>query len=230
FDLVFVINLSSRSDRLRDMERQLGLIGLSLGEGQVRRFDAVRPTSAGDWPSVGARGCYFSHLGAIQAACSEGADSVLILEDDADWTSSFLGSNSAELDLLRNAEWDFLYGGVASKQKLGRSPVLVSIAPEQQVVTAHMVGLRGAALEGAVPYLDELAGRPAGSPDGGPMHVDGAYNWFRRSNLSVRSMIFEPAAALQRSSTSNISSNKWDSLPFIRRFYDFARKFFKHGI
>ncbi len=56
-----------------------------------------------------------------------------------------------------------------------------------------------------VDYLEAMLQRPKGSPDGGPMHVDGAYSWFRRAHPEVAAYVCTPSVAQQRSSRSDIS-------------------------
>jgi hypothetical protein len=49
-----------------------------------------------------------------------------------------------------------------------------------------------------------MLARAAGDPRGGAMHVDGAYNWFRRDYPEVRTLIVIPELGYQRPSRSDI--------------------------
>ncbi|HAX77040.1 MAG TPA: LPS biosynthesis glycosyltransferase, partial [Cyanobacteria bacterium UBA11372] len=45
-------------------------------------FPAIRPDDAGDFPSIGARGCFESHLAILKQALADRLSNVLIVEDD----------------------------------------------------------------------------------------------------------------------------------------------------
>lgn len=60
-------------------------------------------------------------------------------------------------------------------------------------------------IEAMVGYLEAMLKRPNGSPEGGPMHVDGAYSWFRRAHPGVAAYVCTPSVAQQRYSRSDIS-------------------------
>ncbi len=204
FDRVYVINLPDRTDRRREMAAQLALIGLQ-NDPLVQFFPAVRPTDAGDFGSMGERGCFLSHLGALKDAVAQGHRSILILEDDVDWTPAALARN-ARLDALRNTDWGFLHGGRGHDQAAADGAIsLVRLEPDRELLLGHFIGLRGAAIGQMVDYLEAMLQRSKGSPDGGPMHVDGAYSWFRRAHPEVAAYVCTPSVAQQRYSRSDIS-------------------------
>ena len=204
FDRVYVINLPDRTDRRREMTAQLALIGLA-DDPLVQFFPAVRPADPGDFGSLGERGCFLSHLGALKDAVANGYRSILILEDDVDWTPAALASN-ARLGALRDTDWGFLHGGRGHDQAAADGAIsLVRLEPERDLLLGHFIGLRGDVIERMVDYLEAMLQRPKGSPDGGPMHVDGAYSWFRRAHPEVASYVCTPSVAQQRSSRSDIS-------------------------
>lgn len=204
FDRVYVINLPDRVDRRREMTAQLALIGLA-DDPLVRFFPAVRPTDPGDFGSLGERGCFLSHLGALKDAVANGYRSILILEDDVDWTPAALARN-ARLDALRDTDWGFLHGGRGHDQAAADGAIsLMRLEPERELLLGHFIGLRGDVIAGMVDYLEAMLQRPKGSPDGGPMHVDGAYSWFRRAHPEVAAWVCTPSVARQRSSRSDIS-------------------------
>ncbi len=204
FDRVYVINLPDRTDRRREMEAQLALIGLE-GDPLVQFYPAVRPTDPGDFGSLGEKGCFLSHLGALKDAVKRRHRSILILEDDVDWTRAALARN-ARLDALRDTDWGFLHGGRGHDQAAGAGVILLErLDPERELLLGHFIGLRGAVVGQMVDYLEAMLQRPKGSPEGGPMHVDGAYSWFRRSHPEVASYVCTPSVAQQRSSRSDIS-------------------------
>jgi hypothetical protein len=66
--------------------------------------------------------------------------------------------------------------------------------------------------------------RPGGHPDGGPMHIDGAYSFFRERNPDVMTLIACPNLGWQRSSRSDVFPNKWfDRWPVFRQLTGMAR-------
>lgn len=205
FDRVYVINLPDRTDRRHEMVAQLARIGLEEDDPLVRFFPAVRPADRGDFGSVGERGCFLSHLGVLKDARAMGHRSILILEDDVDWTPAALAAN-ARLEALLTTDWAFLHGGRGHDRPAADGVIsLVPMTPGREVLLAHFIGLRGEIIGQMVDYLEAILRRPAGSPDGGPMHVDGAYSWFRRAHPAVAAYVCDPSVAQQRSSRSDIS-------------------------
>src|SRR4051794_24805493 len=80
FEQVRIINLVDRADRRREMAQQLQRLGGMPPNTSF--FEAHRPASTGEFPSVGARGCFESHLAVLRAARSGAAETLLLLEDD----------------------------------------------------------------------------------------------------------------------------------------------------
>lgn len=220
FDRIYVINLPERTDRRREMAVELGRIGLSFSDALVEVFPAVRPPERGDFESIGARGCFLSHLGVLKDAVAKGYGSILILEDDVDWTPAALATGARDADLLQG-DWAFLHGGQGSDKAADGMVTLVPLAPEQEFRLTHFIGLRGEIIAQLVDYLEAMLTRPPGSPDGGPMHVDGAYSWFRRAHPEKVARVCAPSVARQRSSKSDIFQHKgWRST----KAADWARK------
>ena len=204
FDRVYVINLAERTDRRREMAGQLARIGLEVGDPLVEIFAAVRPSDRGDFGSIGERGCFLSHLGVLRDAVAKGYRSILILEDDVDWTPAALAPG-VRLDSLHETGWAFLHGGRSQERAVDGAISLTAVEPEQELLLAHFIGMRGEIIAQMTNYLEAILQRPPGSPEGGPMHVDGAYSWFRRAHPGVPAYICVPAIARQRSSKSDIS-------------------------
>lgn len=214
-DRVYVINLPHREDRRREIAQQLERVGLRLGEEPVHLFNAVRPTEPGDFPSIGARGCFMSHLGVLRDAQDRGLDSILVLEDDADFTSAFLSAGDGELRTLAAGDWGIAYLGYHLESELGAGPFEL-IPSGTGVRTTHAMLLRRAAIARIIPYLEAILQRPPGDPAGGPMHVDGAYSWFRKDNPDVKTLVPVRQWAVQRSSATDIAERSWrDRLPLI---------------
>jgi len=141
FDKIFIINLKSRPDRWAEICEQLEHIGLPASSPKVARFDAVRPADAGGFPSIGARGCFMSHLGVLEQASQEGLSKILILEDDLDFGEAFKRTWPSTEQQLRSGQWGIFYGcyelggPVAAGKEIGptliEAPSRLSIAPRR---------------------------------------------------------------------------------------------------
>lgn len=210
FDCVSVISLRSRNDRRRDATRALSQAGLKLGTKDIRFFDAIRPAEAGNFPSVGARGCFLSHLAILEECVQNRTKSVLILEDDVQFISDIHNVWPSIYDQLVKKNWSVFYGGYSEKSghRLSFAPYrVISVDYNQELCQAHCVAFRGPAIAECAHYLKEMIQRPAGSCDGGPMHVDGAYSWYRRHHPDRLTLVASPPIAHQRPSRSDIYEN-----------------------
>lgn len=219
FDRIFIINLPSRADRRTEIAAQLGAIGLDLTASNIELFPAVRPDSADGFPSIGARGCFMSHLGVLRSAQALGLQRVAIFEDDLDFAADFSTRIAPVIEQLKGADWSVFYGGY----HLERAPTgatrdgLVESLPDELIGTTHFVTFQGEAIAAAVSYLEQILQRPAGDPEGGPMHVDGAYNWFRRANPQFKTVLAAPELGFQRASRTDIHDLRWyDTTPLVR--------------
>lgn len=220
FEQIYIINLPEREDRRVEISDQLFRVSLALDDPLVTLFPAVRPEHAGPFPSIGARGCFMSHFGVLSDAIARRYKAILILEDDVDWTASAMSSHG--VPNLAQVKWDFIHGGDrASVQTVE----LVHLSPNEPRMLAHFVGLRGDTITKAHAYLGAILERPPGSPEGGPMHVDGAYSWFRKDHEEVRAYVCRPAIATQRPSASDITPPSGvKALPGVRHALSALRK------
>lgn len=228
FQRIYIINLPSRTDRKREIQAQLTKIGLGLDHPQIELFAAIRPDQAGDFPSIGARGCFLSHLGVLKDAQRHGLEKILILEDDLDFSSDFLLRIPGILAELAQSGWGMFYGGyrlpVAMNALL---KIKLSIVPcEVAIQTTHFIGFQQPIIAMLVDYLERVLSRPGGDPEGGPMHVDGAYSWFRRQHPDVVTSIAIPELGHQRSSKTDIHELRWyDRWPVVRSLVAVLRQF-----
>lgn len=200
FDRIRVINLPNRRDRRREMERELGAIGLT-SDPRVQFFPAVRPDNAGDFTSVGARGVYLSQLEILRQAAAV-SESVLILEDDCAF-------NPAAQYYSTDGPWDIFYGGyeAATPGDLVNS----------DIIGAHMMGFSAVGVRSVATYLDALEYEGIHPP------IDAAYIWFRRANPDVLTHFAIPPLAIQRSSRSDIAPRSFDRLPVLREAAELLR-------
>jgi glycosyl transferase family 25 len=216
FDRAYVINLPERRDRLEEMREQLGRVGLRLGEGNVALFPAVRPADKGAFETTGARGCFLSHLAVLQDAANSSCARVAIFEDDLNFSRDFNQRIGSLLEGLARAPWSMFYGGhrlpMTSPAGLYRLPAAT------EMLTAHFVAFQGPAIARVANLLRAMAGRPSGDPRGGAMHVDGAYNWYRRQHPADLALAAIPQLGYQRSSRTDVHGLGWmDKTPLVRQ-------------
>ena len=213
----FVINLSYRTDRRSGMQEELSRIGWS-----ARFFPAIRPASAGGFSSIGAHGCFLSHLAVLNAARNSGVGRVVILEDDVSFVGGFREKWNAAVEKLSGHEWSIFYPGHA----LDDLPAgLARLQPEKSVLCAHFLVIDAHALPTIIGGLETILGRPAGHPLGGPMHVDGAYSTIRSQNPQLNTYAIAPVLGYQRPSRTDISEARWfDRIDAFEAIVSFARK------
>lgn len=234
FDRICVISLASRGDRRRDVTRELARIDLKPGTGIVQFFDAVQPADAGYFPSIGARGCFMSHLSILEQARRDGINALLVLEDDVTFVRDITKRLPVITSLLKGRNWEIFYGGykeTLEEVSVGADQCLVNVDPDMAVCQTHCIGFRGPAIGEAASFLKAISERAAGSIDGGPMHVDGAYSWYRSTYRDRRTLAALPAIAYQRPSRSDIFVEiAWyDRLSFLRRLLLILRRW-KHRL
>lgn len=224
FDQVRIINLRDRPDRRREMEEHLAHIGALAAN--VRFFDAQRPADQGEFPSLGARGCFESHLSVLKAARDNAAKSLLILEDDLDLSTEGQRRAGEILGRLARESWDVFYGAHVLPGKGRRG--LLPIAPDEPVITASFVAFSGRVISPLVDFLEAMLLRPAGSAEYGPMHVDGAYTVFRMLHPQYRTLAVFPSLGHQRSSRSDITPSNMilDRWAFTRPLAGMLRRLY----
>lgn len=227
FDAVYIINLPSRADRRAEIAEQLARIGSKIDQGKVHLHSASRPETAGGFPTVGAHGCFLSHLSVLKRAVAEGRERILILEDDVDFAPDFIPAARRLLGDSKVADGSVLYlGFLQARPPIPSHEAGWSLLDKgTAIVGAHMVSFDRRSLELAIPYLEAMLERSPGDQLGGPMHVDGAYNWFRRNHEGVRTMLCIPPLGLQRASRTDIHPLRWfDRSPLTRSLVTALRK------
>jgi len=181
FDKVVCINLDWRADRWQRFQENVASAGWPFRE--IERFPAVdghKVPAPGWWRAGGgAWGCHQSHVRILQQAIQEGAESVLILEDDAVLPQRFPEVVEEFLAKLPGAaDWDaIMLGG----QHL-RPPEIVDngIVKVRNGNRTHAHALRGNYIKDAYLHLTnypEHAQRPGFHVDHrlGMLHDSGRY-------------------------------------------------------
>jgi len=224
-DRCYVINLPARTDRRREIREQFARIGWNADDDAIRYFDAVKPEDAGPFPSIGARGCFLSHLGILQEAAAFNLKAIAIFEDDLDFARDFNARVGDAAAALERTDWAIFYGGYETQSPLESDGLIVRVGPDTQLRTTHFVCFQGDAISLARDYLEAMLARPAGDPRGGPMHVDGAYQWFRRAYPDYACYAATPPLGVQRSSASDVTPKRWfDQTPALRSMAQALRR------
>ncbi len=226
FDHIFVINLPSRADRRRELERQLRRIGLSLQSPMVELFPAIRPERKGDFDSIGAHGCFLSHLGVLRLAHQRRYSRIVILEDDVNFTPRFEEQIEECVAALQHQPWDVFYGGYKLHQPIPLAKPLSLLPSDHEALLAHFIALSDRAVSAATEFLSTMLTRRPNDPQGGPMHVDGAYGWMRRAHPDLVSCLAVPQIGYQRRSRTDIHALRWfDRIPVVRTAVAATRAF-----
>ena len=229
FEQVRIVNLVDRPDRRREVIAELDRIGGMAPN--ISFYEAHRPDDTGGFPSLGARGCFESHLAVLRSARDAGARNLLILEDDVDFTRDGPDRLAKLVPQLFGQRWDFFYGAhlLAANGRQG----LVEVPAAEPVATTSFVAIDGGTIQRFVEFLEGVLSRPPGSPDYGPMHVDGAYTVFRLLNPDCVTLAAFPPLARQRSSPSDVTPSnmvldRWSGTRRIaaslRRLYNRVRR------
>lgn len=111
--------------------------------------------------------------------------------------------------------------GEMPERRLQGSEFWAEIAPSTAIMTAHALLINRDTIPLLISYLEAMLARPAGSLQGGPMHVDGAYSWFRNAHPEMRTLITHVPYIGQRSLRSDIApagiKERLPFLPLLRR-------------
>jgi glycosyl transferase family 25 len=214
-----VINLAERKDRRSDMEKQLGYVGW-----QALFSDSARPSDAGGFDSIGARGCFESHLLTLRRAAISGRHAV-IMEDDLNFCSDFPPKWKESYEALQGKDWAMFYPAHLLTLKKGLS----LLRPSDEVRCAHFIAFHKERINEIIGHLETILARPSGHPLGGPMHVDGAYSTIRAQNPALGTYAFSPSLGYQRSSRSDIAPLKfYDRVGALRPIVNSLRRLKKN--
>jgi glycosyl transferase, family 25 len=222
FARIWIINLPERTDRRREMIGELARLGITIDGEKVAFYPAQRFSDAAGFRNIGARGCFDSHLTILEAAADLDGP-LLILEDDADFASGIESRLPTALNALHQTDWAIFYGFGDPPAGSNATGGLFEQAADIGIGTTHCIGFTPDSVRRAIPYLRAMLDRPPGSPDGGPMDVDGAYCWFRRAYPQLRTFCTYPAIANQRPSRTDITPSLLDRMPIARQAMSLLR-------
>lgn len=134
FDRIRIINLPSRPDRRKEMDNELRRIGLN-GDPRVEFVDGVVVVEKAPFRAVGEKGVFLAQLQIISEAAAAG-ESVLILEDDVDFTP-------AATNWARPVDCDIAYGGYEASNP--------SDLHGSNIIGAHCMGFSARAAQALTP-------------------------------------------------------------------------------
>jgi hypothetical protein len=210
FDHAIVLNMASRPDRRAEMLQEINQLGWPTS--QVTWYPAIDPRSGAGFFSPGVRGCFLSHLAALNLARNAGYQTMLMLEDDCTFSPHF---SAMAAMAVADTTWGMCYLGHI--EKLQTEPQsFIEWPAESGVLLTHCYAVRGPVLPLLCQYLEAMLFRSPGSRDGGPMAADGALTWFRRSHPHIRTLMASPSVVGQRSSRSDLSPHLVDRIPIVR--------------
>ncbi|KKD37399.1 glycosyltransferase family 25 protein [Limnoraphis robusta] len=217
----YVINLPERTDRRRMIIRELEKPDSPLSPDQVEFFPGIRPDDPGEFKNIGIKGCFLSHLAILKKAKEDNLPNILILEDDLCFSRELKPHQDALIDQLSQSNWGLVYFG--HRLKLEATDTVKLIPYSGPIETTHFYGVNAVIFDSLIEFLEGLLQRPAGHPDGGPMFIDGALSTFRRKNPDVLTWVASPTLGMQQSSRSDLTTNRLDSITFLRPFMGFLR-------
>jgi len=224
FAKTWIVNLPERTDRRRATEAELRRLGLEARPGgDVEFVAASRPPDAGGFPSVGARGCFESHHALVKRARAMRLPAVLVCEDDVEFAPHLPEVLDDVLDQLDALTWDFAYLGHTLSVR-SPDPAARWVRYRRGLDTTHCYALSARVLPALDAFLDALLERPADHPDGGPMHVDGAYADFRSYHPETLTYVAAPSLARQRPTWSDIHPSRVDSSRLPKPVVNVARR------
>jgi hypothetical protein len=228
FDRAYIINLSDRTDRRRQVMREFGRIGIKIPNEKILFYTAVRPTDKGKFEDIGTRGCFNSHRTILEVANRDHLRNVLVFEDDVCFRQLGREFGQNLIAQLSREAWDLMFFGY----NLPCDDTLTGplLRWPNDVLGTHFYAVNGCFIAAMLQYMNACELRPSDHPDGGPMPADGVYNHVRYVTPNVKMFLSVPNLAYQRSSRTDIASaSSIDRVMWLRPIVHGARAV-KHQI
>ncbi len=222
FDRTQIVNLPTRKDRQRETIVEFKKYAFPIQNEKCDFFPAIKPDETKGFPNIGTRGCFLSHLAIIEAAIETKLNSVLIIEDDIYFSRKINDHTQNALEELDKLDWDIAYLG----HPLGddqNNPSWKRL--DQPMMMSHFYALNVKTFKKLANFLKALEGRPLGDPEGGPMHYDGALNFYREKHPEVNAYYFSKNLGWQRPSKTDIHENSFlDRYRFLKPLTKIVRR------
>jgi hypothetical protein len=199
FERAFIINLPNRTDRRREMERELARVGLS-----AEFFPAFRFDHPANFTNIGWRGCFMSHMEILRSAI--GTESVLVMEDDLNFVPDF--KNRSAIIRKLPADWGIFYGSFVGIESIKGPQELIEVPPAREAIGSHFYAVSGRIIPKLIAAMEAML-------EGSPPPPDGALNIFRRDNPQLKVFAAYPALGYQRPSASDCVPKLMDKIPLI---------------
>jgi glycosyl transferase family 25 len=223
FDRIEIIHLPARVDRLNALRTELLRLGSSIDCEKVKIPPAPTPTSANGFSSRGVYGNFLSHLDILKRAHSDGLSNVLILEDDAIFSTKCLSQADKIANALGQSHWDEFYIGHSITKGLPQSETGIVVL-QGDFFWAHCYAVHQRVLGRLISFLEKTLEKPAGK--GGKMYIDAAHNEFRKANPDVVCLVTSPRLSVQKGSPSGLNARHWyDDNSFLHAVASGARAF-----
>lgn len=240
FDRIYIINLPYRTDRRKEMAKELKIANMPFCKDKVELFKATRPEESHPFKSIGCKGAFISHLNVLKKAQAEGLKNVLIMEDDLHIKPIFQQYEEDIIQKLLSIEWDIVQFGyflndeesnnfslkIKSMDNVSGSKNQVPMLQpfSGQATGAHFYAINNRTFTRLITFLEALLDGPLGDPEKGPMHVDGAYNVFKWKYSDTIRLFSVPTLGEQRSSSSDISPQWFDKIYLLRKLVNLTRR------
>ena len=111
FQRVYAINLPEREYLRQLIVQELEEAEMPLLPHKIEIFPAIGPDEAGGFPTIGARGCFSSHVAILKQAKQQGLSNILIVEDDLEISPKLRTHQAVIVEQLCQQDWDFFYFG-----------------------------------------------------------------------------------------------------------------------
>jgi hypothetical protein len=224
FDRTRIINIPSRKDRRLETVEEFTRHGFHFDERKIGFFEAVTPSEGNGFPSIGARGCFLSHLGVLEEAIRLNLKNILIMEDDIQFSKRISEYGKQAIESLEGMEWDIVYFGHPFE---GSSSVNLPAwkVVDEPIHLSHFYAVNGKSIGKLRDFLFQILERPPGHPDGGPMHYDAALNTLIQSNKKIQAYYFTWNLGYQRPSRTDLHKlSIVDRAPLLRSVMAVLRK------
>jgi len=231
FEKTYIVSLPDKQDLRQQTFEEFNLVGWSIDNSKIKFFDAIRPDESLNFSSIGARGCFESHLSLIKDFLSttgvNGGGNLLIFEDDISFNVDMSSIPLVVEEVLEENDFDIFYFGYKSDSIIPKRNGLEiqSPSPDVHIGTTHFYALHQRCLSDFIVHLEGILSGT--HPELlGHMHYDGAINWFRKLNPDLKTLVCNPSLGSQRTSRSLITSSAGFISTLPRSWIDLTFNFY----